>query len=293
MGYADRSYSYSSGGGGAGFGYALTPWVRRLLIANFAVYLLMAVGLLPFPWAVRVFGFSPARVLWHPWTPITYMFVHAGFWHVFFNMLGLFFFGPPLERLWGGDRFIRFYIACGLGGALLSLLLVPIVGTATVVGASGALYGLLLAFALVWPDAPIYLWAVFPVKAKYFVGFLALTSLFYTFTGRGGGVASWAHLGGLLAGYGYLKMGGRVDRVLDDLSRRWRHARRPAYLTRTPPRPGPSDTTRHPSRRSVGRDKLDEVDRILDKIRAQGIDSLSTEERAFLDEMSRRYRSTT
>jgi len=271
----------------------MTPWVRRLLIANVAMYLLTAVDLVPFPWAVRVFGFSPALVLWHPWSPFTYMFVHAGFWHLFFNMLGVFFVGPPLERRWGGDRFIRFYIACGLGGALLSLLLVPLVGAVPVVGASGALYGLLLAFAFLWPDAPIYLWAVFPVKAKYFVGFLAFTAFFYTFFGRGGGVASWAHLGGLLAGYGYLKMGDRADRVLDDLARRWRRARRPAHLTSAPPRAARPNAARRDPRRRVGRDKLDEVDRILDKIRARGIDSLSPEERAFLDEMSRRYRSTT
>ncbi|HKK09064.1 MAG TPA: rhomboid family intramembrane serine protease, partial [Gemmatimonadota bacterium] len=108
MSYAERSYSYDPGrgdfggrglgGGGWNLGRFLTPWVTRLLVANGAIWLLNAVGLLPLGWTVDAFGFAPDRFLTHPWTPLTYMFVHGGFLHVFLNMLVLFFFGPPLER---------------------------------------------------------------------------------------------------------------------------------------------------------------------------------------------------
>lgn len=290
MGFYDRPYSQATKR--VAFGYTPTPWVTRLLIANTAIFLLMMVGLLPFNWTVNVFGFSPSRFLVHPWSPITYMFVHGGFWHLFLNMLGLFFFGPPLERAWGSDAFIRFYVVAGLGGALFSLLFLPIVGDTTVIGASGALYGLLLAFAMRWPDAPIYLWAVLPIKAKYFVGALAALALVTSFQGSGSGVANWTHLGGLVTAFVYLRYGDRVNARLDGLKRRRKRERSGLRVDpgdvgkKSPPEP-------RRRRRPVDTDTLDEVDRILDKIRATGINSLTDDEREFLDEMSRRYRKTT
>jgi membrane associated rhomboid family serine protease len=267
--------------------------VKRLLIANTAIFLLMMVGLLPFGWTVEVFGFSPSKVLVHPWSPITYMFVHGGFWHLFLNMLGLFFFGPPLERAWGSDAFIRFYVIAALGGALFSVLFLPIVGDTTVIGASGALYGLLLAFAMRWPDAPIYLWAVLPIKAKYFVGALAFIAIVTSFQGAAGGVANWTHLGGLVTAFLYLKFGDRINARLS--SRKKQRRREKSGLTVG--KGGAAPKTRHETRRrrsgSAESDTLDEVDRILDKIRASGINSLSDDEREFLDEVSRRARKTT
>lgn len=291
MGLYDRPYSQASDG--VGFGYSPTPWVKRLLIANTAIFLLMMVGLLPFGWTVEVFGFSPSRFLVHPWSPITYMFIHGGFWHLFLNMLGLFFFGPPLERAWGSDAFIRFYVIAGLGGALFSVLFLPIVGDTTVVGASGALYGLLLAFAMRWPDAPIYLWAVLPIKAKYFVGALAFIAIVTSFQGSASGVANWTHLGGLVTAFLYLKFG---DKLNASLARRKKDRRqRKSGLTVGQADKAPKRRSEPRRRRggSVDTDTLDEVDRILDKIRASGINSLSGDEREFLDEMSRRYRKTT
>lgn len=295
MGLADRSYSQSSGGGGAGYGYALTPWVKRLLIANVAVWLLVVVRLLPFGWAVGFFGFSPATVLRHPWSPLTYMFIHGGFWHLFFNMVGLFFFGPPLERAWGSREFIRFYLICGGGAAALSFLLIPAIGTPTVIGASGALFGLLLAFALNWPESPIYIWGILPIKAKWFVAILAFFSFMATISGGGGSVAHWAHLGGLISGFVYLRYGDRAAwRLKGARRRRARPARASGQRVRPPSaREERWEAASRKRQRPVGPDTLDRVDEILDKIREQGIDSLTPDERAFLDEMSRRYRSTT
>lgn len=297
MGLADRRYDERMGrGGGNGWGgrggfgggpFAghLTPWVRRLLAANFGVWLVMALGILPAPLADDLFGFSVATVLTRPWSPLTYMFVHGGFMHVLFNMVGVFFFGPPLEREMGGTAFIRYYLVCGVGAALTAVLLVGLIGTPLVIGASGAVFGVMLAFAWKWPDAPIYIWGLLPVKAKWMVGVLGLFALWATIqAGPGGGVAHWAHLGGLVTGIVYLKHGAR-------LAARYRALRR---RTRRGPGPGPGPVSRDIAARRRGRpagDDLDEVDRILDKIREQGIDALSADEQAFLDEMSRDYRS--
>lgn len=294
-----RRRRYGGGGfgggnfGAVGFDFRLTPWVKRLLIVNTAVFLLMLLGVLPDRWAFSTFGFSPEDAFRHPWSPLTYMFVHAGFWHLFFNMVGVFFFGPPLERKWGSRYFIQFYVAAGLGGALFSVLMIPVIGTSqVVVGASGALYGLLLAFAMNWPEAPIYIWGILPVKAKWFVAFFGFLALWGTVFGSGGGVAHWAHLGGLVTGYGFLRYGDRIARGVERLffkkeKGKVKEKGRPVVIRRES---GRVREVRPPRRRrGVDGDTLDRVDEILDKIREQGIDSLTSEEREFLDEVSRRY----
>src|SRR5438309_522071 len=122
------------------FGYPLTPWVKRLLIANVAVFLL-TLGL---PIVGDYLAFVPSDILSRPWTALTYMFVHQGVWHILFNMLALFFFGPPVEERFGPREFIKYYIICGLGGAALSFAFAY---NSPVVGASAAIYGVMLAFA--------------------------------------------------------------------------------------------------------------------------------------------------
>ena len=138
-----------------------------------------------------------------------------------------------------------------------------------------------MAFALNWPDAKIFLYFVFPVPAKWFVAGLGALTLLSTVQGSTDGVAHWAHLGGLVTGFVYLRYGERIGRFAHRALYRERQA-----PTRPPPPPPP------PPRRRVDGDSLDEVDRILDKIRADGMDSLSARERAFLDEVSRQYQQT-
>jgi len=309
MGFADRRYDstrkrgYGRGGwsggyggpagGGGLFGYALTPWVKRLLAANFAVYLVVSVlGLVPFAWAVDTLGFSTPAMLRHPWSPVTYMFVHAQqFGHVFFNMLILFFFGPPLERAWGGREFLKFYLVCGVGAALTSVLLYQWIGPVSVIGASGALMGVMLAFAMAWPDARVLLWFVIPVKVKYLVAVMIGLDLFATRSALGGhpggGVATWSHLGGAATAWAYLRYGDRIERWI----RRRKTRRSPLGVERGRGAEDPTGRTgRRPKRGSVDGDALDEVDRILDKIKDSGIESLTAKEKAYLDDMSRRYR---
>lgn len=310
MGFADRRYGsgrpggYGGGGwsggqggygGGAGlFGYSLTPWVKRLLAANFAVFLVVSVlGLVPFQWAVNTLGFSTPELLRHPWSPITYMFVHATFGHIFFNMLILFFFGPPLERAWGGREFLKFYLVCGVGAALTSVLLYRWIGPVSVIGASGALMGVMLAFALKWPNARVFLWFIIPVKVKYLVGVIIVLDLWATRSAlgavSGGGVATWAHLGGAATAWIYLRYGDRIEARLRRMDPR--RTKLGVEQGRPATDRGRTADKRRKSR-PVDGDSLDEVDRILDKIRDSGIESLTAKERAYLDDMSRRYRGS-
>jgi membrane associated rhomboid family serine protease len=268
--------------GSFGFGWGLTTWVKRLLIANAAVFLLTWIVPMLLPHLALV----PGAVLVQPWTLITYSFVHGGFLHLAFNMLALFFFGPPLEARWGGREFIKYYLLCALGGAALSFVFA---GHAAVVGASAAVFGVMLAFALNWPDAPIYFFGIFPVKAKWLVAILAAFSLFSAMSGAQDGTAHFAHLGGFVAGFLYLK-------VFDAIGYRLRRLKKSLPRSRFSVIPGAGDAKvsapaepRRLRRREEER-LLDEVDRVLDKISESGLASLSADERQVLDEASRRYR---
>lgn len=281
--------AYSTGSFSNPFGFVVTPWVKRLLIANAAVFVVT----LAFSGLVPYLGLTPARLLTQPWTLVTYMFVHGGFFHLLFNMLGLFFFGPPLEERWGSSEFVKFYLLTGLGGALLSLVFPH----QMIVGASAAVYGVMVAFAMYWPDNPIYIYGIFPVKAKWLVAFLVGMSVFYAATGGQAGVAHLAHLGGAMAAFGYLKssfapspFGVTVPKPRRP-KREWRvlssgAAAEPARKDAPAVRASGAARAREVHR------ALDEVDRILDKISADGIGSLTEEERRRLDEASRKFRTS-
>ena len=265
-------------------GFQLTPVVKRLIIANTGVFLVTAL-LLPDAWVNEWLAFRPDHVLTRPWGALTYMFVHGDLMHLVMNMLVLFFFGPPLEGRWGSREFLRYYLICGLGGLLLSFLLAP----SGLIGASAAVYGVMLAFAMAWPDAPIYVWGIFPIKAKYLVGFFFLISLTSAFGSRGGPVAHMAHLGGIITGLIYLKADWRPREQLAALKRRTTRVRRLAIVPRdeeAPPPPTRSSTWRTADEGAL----LDAVDRVLDKISAEGMSALTPEERGLLDEVSRRQR---
>jgi membrane associated rhomboid family serine protease len=157
----------------------MTPWVTRLLIANAAVYVLT----ITFREQVfQSFGWIPALGLYRPWTILTYQFLHAGFMHLLFNMIGLFFFGPRLEARIGGRHFLGMYLVSGTVGGLLSF----VTPYAIIVGASGAVFGVLLGFARYWPEERIYIWGVLPVKARVLVLALAAFSIWSGLGGVGG-----------------------------------------------------------------------------------------------------------
>lgn len=272
---------------GFGFGFGITPWVQRLLIANGVVFLLQML----MPMITLHLQFVPALVLTRPWAIITYMFAHGGFFHLFFNMLVLFFFGPPLEARWGSAEFLKFYIVCGVGAAALSFLLAP---HAAIIGASGAIYGIMLAFAMYWPDSQIYIWGILPVKAKYLVGFLAIFSLFSMIGGSGGNIAHAAHLGGFAAAFVYLRVrspGGMFGGMRKMMNRRKLRVVPDDKPPPPAPRTGPPPSRRRPGASADEEKLLDELDRVLEKISTQGMSSLTAQERRLLDEVSKRYRT--
>jgi len=187
----------------------LTPAVRALIVVNVALFLLgRVVQMLPI-WL----GLVPEYVFGHLWVwqPFSYMFVHDGFAHLLFNMLTLWMFGVDLERLWGTRFFVRYYFVSGIGAAVTTLLvsLLPFgfaadLGGGVTVGASGAIYGLLVAFAMMYPHRPILVFLLFPLPARLAVLLFGAIAFYMSITEPLGGVAHATHLGGLVAGYLYL-----------------------------------------------------------------------------------------
>jgi membrane associated rhomboid family serine protease len=189
----------------------ITPAVKAIIWANVGMFVVTF-----FAPAVReFFGLIPERVLtefWF-WQPLTYMFLHVDLLHILINMLGIWMFGVELERMWGTRQFLKYYAITGLGAAatvmlftLLPLQVSDLMWRANTMGASGALYGLLLAYALYFPERPILMFLLFPIPAKYFVMIIGGIA-FLSSIGNLGGIAHSAHLGGLVVGYLYLKSG--------------------------------------------------------------------------------------
>jgi membrane associated rhomboid family serine protease len=266
--------------------FGMTPWVRRLIVANLIVFLL-EMTIFVNPWFVATFGFAPLDALARPWTFVTYTFIHANFLHLAFNLLALFVFGPPVEERMGGGPFLAYYGLCGLGGAALSFALaMTFQQIQVVVGASAAVYGVMLAFAWAWPDQPISVFPLpEPIAAKWLVTFAVAVSLLLALLPTNDGVAHLAHLGGFATGLLYLKV---ADWRLARAERHLRRATEPSVLVH-PARAARASAAPKPPR--VARDPAQaEIDRVLDKISARGIESLTPAERRFLTEMSRKMR---
>ena len=243
----------------------MTPWVQRLLIANVLMFFVQMTS----PSVTSLLLFVPTEVLTRPWTLVTYMFLHAGIGHIFWNMLGLFFFGPRVEERMGSNRFITLYLISGIVGALFSIVLAP---RNPILGASGAVLGVLMAFARFWPRERLLIWGIVPVEARWLVIIYAALDVLGGFGGVGrAGVANFAHLGGFAGALLYLLF----------LERRQGARRFKAAAT-----PRVADTAlgdwRRVDRNSIHAVNRDEVDRILDKISASGIASLTPQERQFL-----------
>jgi membrane associated rhomboid family serine protease len=218
------------------------------------------------PGLTNAFVFVPQLVLYRPWTLVTYMFLHGSLTHIGFNMLALFFFGPRVESVLGSKRFATLYFISGLSGALLSF---PV--GAPIIGASAGVFGVTLAFAYFWPDTPILIWGVFPVPAKILVILTGLMAFWSGFGGLSRGIAHFAHLGGYAGAYLYLK---------------WLHRARGTFKKKATAPPAEAKH-RLEKWKSIDRTKIhavnkEEVNRILDKISASGLGSLTPEERLFL-----------
>ncbi len=245
-----------------------TKWVLWITIINIVVFIvrLLAPGILGF------LGLVPSCVLKGKlWQLLTYLFIHASLMHLFFNMIVLWFLGSELERYWGSDYFIRYYLVTGIGAGLINVLVQPR-SDIPIVGASGAIFGLIMGFALVFPDREIWLYFVIRIKAKHLAVLLGFIEVIMLLAMPGGTVARFAHLGGLLVGYFYLKQETFL-RPLRCKLRNWN-----------------ADI----SRRSIEKERAkqakisDEIDRLLDKISRDGLESLSQKERQFLERQGKR-----
>ena len=245
----------------------MTPWVIRLLVANIGVFFVQGA----FPMIVGYLAFIPRLALTQPWTFITYMFLHGGFTHLLFNMIAIFFFGPRVEQRLGSSRFITLYLVSGITGALLSMVFTP---GAAVIGASAGVFGVMLAFAMFWPREKILIWGIIPVEVRVLVIVTTVLALYSGFAGAGRGTAHFAHLGGYLGAYLYLIW---LDRTSG--ARQFRRK-----VAKAGPKVEKAITGQWKNLNLDGVHDLtkEEVNRILDKISAEGVGSLTEQEKLFL-----------
>jgi rhomboid family protein len=270
---------------GAGGILGFPPAISQLVLINAIIFLIQM--LLPQAALYRVFGnpvsmipdglgLVPHQVVTKGmvWQLVTYMFLHGGVMHVLLNMFYLVMFGSDLERWWGSREFVKYYFICGIGAGIIHVLttyvfkLNPLIPT---IGASGAVFGVLIAYGMAFPQRRILLWFVIPISARALVAIAAFIELAMTVEYRGGdGVARFAHLGGMLVGYIYLK-----QETIAWWFKKWMGERRPA---------------RHRTRRDHDADLQATIDEILEKISREGMGSLSEEEKQLLHESAERAR---
>jgi len=286
----------------------LTPAIQWLLALNIGLYFLQTM-LFGNEGVFSRLALDPARFPSAWWTVVTYMFVHAWLTHLAFNMFTLWMFGPRLEQVWGTRSFAYFYLWCGLGGAIAHLIFAGDVG---VIGASGAISGVLVAYALRWPDEEIYLFGLIPMKSRWLIAAMIGMNVIFALS-PGSGIDWTAHLGGMAFGWLFLTLSsvGGLSRVRgwvssapedsEDMPRAVPRNRSPMRdrdstgvdevvtrsnavvlreskpLQQVPQKESPKENTAR-------------VNLVLDKISEQGIESLTTDERRLLEEMSRKLR---
>ncbi|HEX9916450.1 MAG TPA: rhomboid family intramembrane serine protease [candidate division Zixibacteria bacterium] len=260
----------------------MTRIVKLLLIVNTAFLLLKFIGgSVIWQQTLHWLGLTPTMVRQGDiWQLFTYMFLHGGFFHLLFNMFTLWMFGCEIERSWGSREFLKYYTITGVGAGILTVVLtfilplipkLPQIDPAIpTIGASGAIFGILVAYALMFPNRLIYIWFLFPVKAKYLVAFFAVFTLIASFRYSGGGVAHFAHLGGMVVGYLYIKADWKLASISHFL-RELRYKRRLTKVTKD---------------KQEEMDIMEQVDRVLDKINAHGMDSLTNREKKLLEKAS-------
>ncbi len=256
---------------------AITRGVRILLFANAGAFVLNQLLFPNVPW-FTTFGLVPTAVLGklHVWQVVTYMFLHGSFWHLFMNMFVLWMFGVTLERSWGTDFFLKYYFLVGIGAGIATWL-ANFGSPNPTIGASGATVGLLVAFAIMYPNQRIYFAFIFPMPAKFFVLIYGALEFMAAAQHVNDGVAHVTHLAGMAIGFLYLRSDWRPHRLWQRLSRRLQRR-----TTRSHLRVVRLEDNEPPRRRT----EQAEIDAILDKIQAEGIDSLTETEVRKLRERS-------
>ena len=290
----------------------MTTAVQALIAINVGIYFLQATIFQP-ETIQGALGFDFATLPSRWWSVASYMFVHGDFWHLFWNMYALLVFGPRLEHAWGTKKFTIFYFLSGLGGLLCYALFFRGSGS-LLLGASGAIFGVMGAYALSWPKQEVFLFWVLPMRVLTLVMLLAGFNLamgLFSLAGGGTNVAYFAHLGGFLVAWLYMRTppGVSIEQLRQRISQVPDTEEPPRAIPRALPRSRervdevdeivakskavaakrPAIVT--PAPKVVGRDaKADEVNRVLDKISAEGLDSLTSEERRLLEDVSKKLR---
>ena len=238
-----------------------TDAIKILVSVNFGIFLLQTVARtegLFFP----LFGLVP-KMVWSEfmiWQPFTYLFFHGGIWHVLINMFVLWMFGSELERIWGKGHFLKFYFVTGVGSGLVTMIF-GLNSMTPIVGASGAVYGVLLAYGLTYPNRTVYLYGIIPIKSLWFVigiGVIAFMSSFDNVSQ----ISHLTHLSGMMIGYLMLKRPVRFNDLWFTIRKRTLEYK-----------------IKHEEKRVSQHQAIErEIDRILDKINREGFDSLTEEE---------------
>ena len=266
MSYYQQQNSFNRPGLKFGPG-AISPFIKYIIIINLAVFILQQDFLMP--GLTQMLGLTPytfykefPNLLYQPFT---YMFLHGGVGHIFFNMLALWMFGTEIEYTWGTKRFAKFYLLGGIAGAVLTLL-VKTSQMVPMVGASAAIYAILSAYWFMFPNRKLYIYLVLPVPVKWAIPGLML----FGFLFGGANVAHFAHLGGALFGFLYMKTDWKFLSLTDKLKRR-KYKKQEAKFEKN---------------RQNAEKMMQQVDRVLDRINEVGIENLTKEERKILDDAS-------
>lgn len=284
------------------------PVIKNLLIINVAVFFVqmlasnLMVGGRPLGYLLQVwFALNPLGEgnNFQIWQLITYQFMHANFTHIFFNMFVLWMFGMEIENILGSKKFLYYYLICGIAAGLAQLFIAPLFSTpAPTIGASGAIFGVMIAFGLFFPDRYIFLYFLIPIKAKYLIGFLFVLELFWI-GDAGSNVAHLAHLGGAVAGFIFILL----DKNIDVPLKRMLNISSGYRSNNSSQNPFSSFSDKFKKRSSdieeanyydINQKKDDEkvsqeeIDRILDKISESGYQNLSEREKRILFQASKK-----
>jgi len=299
--------------GGFG-GNALPPVIKALIIINVAVFLLQTFFFSMF----KIGDYSLGDMFFYYcalypigdhsnfylWQLITYQFMHGNLWHIFFNLLALWMFGIELEQMWGARKFLMFYLLCGVGAGLVQLFISPMFGSpAPTIGASGAIYGILLAFGLTFPNRPIFMFPFFiPIPAKYFVLLYAGIALLMGFSSSGDSIAHFAHLGGAATGFLLIKFGDAMGifklsekmfakKPKQDMYGNYNSAEPKVYKSNWFKKE-PEVKADVPSKIIINGEEITQskIDEILDKISASGYQNLTDREKHILMELSQKIK---
>lgn len=253
----------------------MPPAIKTIILINVAVFFLQ---FSPFGNILMFFGplwpvASSGEYNFQIWQPVSYMFMHGGLAHILFNMFALWLFGTEIENYWGTKEFIAYYFICGIGAALINLM--TTVGSPyPTVGASGAVFGILLAFGMMFPNRYIFLYFLFPIKAKYFVAGYAVIELMMGINnagmGSGSNIAHFAHLGGMLFGFAYIKYRQQGFSFSDWIDK--------TFPKKDDGSSGPKLYKKDKEEKNLQVSEA-EIDAILDKISRHGYESLTDDEK--------------